>query len=87
MLSCTVIPLRKAAHSGRALYANRNGRLTPQLSGGALRCEARRERIKWRARGAPAIGYDGPLQLLVRCHRGGRRMPIAKTFAGSRFCE
>jgi hypothetical protein len=40
-------------------------RLTPQFSGRALPCEARRERImKWRARGVAAMPCHGPLQLL-----------------------
>ena len=39
----------------------------PQFSGGALRCPARSKRMmKWRACCAPAVGYHGPLQLLVR---------------------
>ena len=42
-------------------------RITPQFSGRALPCEARRERImKWSARGVAAMRCDGPLQLLVR---------------------
>jgi len=44
-------------------------RLTPQFSGRALPCEARRERImKWRARAVAATPYHGPLQLLVMRH-------------------
>ena len=44
-----------------------SGRLTPQLSGGALRCPARRMCImKWRTCGAHATTYHRPLQLLVR---------------------
>src|SRR6185503_3401489 len=45
-------------------------RITPQFSGGALPCEARRERImKWRARAVAATTCHGPLQLLVMRHR------------------
>src|SRR5262249_4699529 len=41
-------------------------RITPQFSGGALTSAERRERkMKWRARGATAMGPDRPLQLLV----------------------
>ena len=42
-------------------------RMTPQFSGRALPCDARRERImKWRARAVAAPPCNGPLQLLVR---------------------
>src|SRR5262245_35166617 len=42
-------------------------RITPQLSGGALRCPARRMcTMKCRTCGAHATTYDRPLQLLVR---------------------
>jgi len=42
-------------------------RLTPQFSGRALPCDARRERImKWRARAVATTPFHGPLQLLVR---------------------
>jgi hypothetical protein len=41
----------------------------PQLSGGALRYEARRTCIvKWRTCDALATPYDRPLQLLVSSH-------------------
>ena len=58
----------------RSVYTDRPGRnrvsccpITPQFSGGALLCEARRERkMKWSARGVAAMPLDGPLQLLVR---------------------
>jgi hypothetical protein len=44
-------------------------RITPQFSGGALPCEARRTCImKWRTCDAPATPYHRPLQLLVRRH-------------------
>src|SRR6187431_965231 len=50
-------------------------RITPQFSGRALPCEARRERImKWRARAVAATPYHGPLQLLVmRWHHASSR--------------
>jgi hypothetical protein len=41
-------------------------RIASQFSGGALPCEARRERMKWSARDVAATPFDGPLQLLVR---------------------
>jgi hypothetical protein len=44
-----------------------NSGLTPQFSGRALSCDARRGRImKWSARGVAAMASHGPLQLLVR---------------------
>ena len=49
------------------ICATDNASLTPQLSGRALPCPARRKRImKWRTCGAHAMTYHGPLQLLVR---------------------
>src|SRR5687767_3289915 len=55
---------------GHVIHPKR--RLTPQFSGRALPCEARREPImKWRARAVAAPTYHGPLQLLVRRHGVG----------------
>jgi hypothetical protein len=49
------------------LLSSGSGHITPQLSGGALRCPARRMCImKWSTCGAHALPYDRPLQLLVR---------------------
>jgi hypothetical protein len=58
----------EAAEMDNAIKAARRiiCRLTPQFSGRALKCDARRERImKWRARAVAAPSCHGPLQLLV----------------------
>jgi hypothetical protein len=55
------------ARDNRQKEVMRHGeRITPQFSGRALPCEARRERImKWRARAVAATTWHGPLQLII----------------------
>ncbi len=67
---CCAPTLNKRRQDGTGTYEDAphfvERRLTPQFSGRALLCEARRERIiKWRARAVAATPCHGPLQLLV----------------------
>jgi hypothetical protein len=69
--------MHKNCESRRFTVGERNclqRRITPQFSGRATPCDARRERImQWRARAVAATTCHGPLQLLVRRWHGANK--------------